>query len=383
MFERRISLFSLFGFKVNLDISWFILAVLIAWSLATGVFPEYFSGLEKATYWWMGIAGAIGLFVSIIFHEFCHSIIARYYGIPMKGITLFVFGGVAEMEDEPQSPKVEFLMAIAGPASSVLLGGVFYLLGKAGKNAGLPMSVNGVLAYLSWINIILAVFNLVPAFPLDGGRVLRSILWAARHNLRWATHIASSMGAAFGIFLIVLGIVSFISGNFIGGLWYFLIGMFVRNASQMSYRQLIIRKALAGEHVERFMKNEPVTVPPTLTISQLVRDYFYKYHYKMFPVVEDGKVRGSISTREIKQIPHNQWDDYKIADLIKPCSRENTVSLHEDAVKVLSLMSSTQNSRLMVLDGDRLVGIVTLKDLLQFLALKIDLEENEEINMPY
>lgn len=382
MFERRISLFSLFGFKVKLDISWFILAILIAWSLATGVFPHYFSGFETATYWWMGIAGAIGLFVSIVFHEFCHSIVARYYGLQMKGITLFVFGGVAEMESEPQSPKVEFLMALAGPLSSVLLSGIFYLLGMAGKNAGLPASVNGVLVYLSWINLILAGFNLVPAFPLDGGRILRSILWGAKHNLRWATHVASSLGSAFGIFLIVLGIISFISGNFIGGLWYFLIGMFVRNASQMSYRQLIIRKALAGEYVERFMKPDPVVVPPSLTISELVQDYFYKYHYKMFPVLENGKVKGCISTRQIKQIPHDQWSNYKIAGLVEPCSRENTVSLHEDAVKVLSLMSSTQNSRLMVLDGDRLAGIVTLKDLLKFLALKIDLEENEQVNIP-
>jgi len=377
MFERRISLFSLFGFKVKLDISWFILAILIAWSLATGVFPNYFGGLGTTTYWWMGIAGAIGLFVSIVFHEFCHSIVARYYGLSMKGITLFIFGGVAEMEDEPQSPKVEFLMALAGPLSSVLLSGIFYLLGMAGKNAGLPVSVSGVLVYLSWINLILAGFNLVPAFPLDGGRILRSILWGMKHNLRWATHVASSLGSAFGILLIVLGIVSFISGNFIGGLWYFLIGMFVRRASQMSYRQLIIRKALAGEHVERFMKPEPVTVSPTLTVSELVQNYFYKYHYKMFPVLENGRVKGCISTREVKQIPHDQWNNYKIAGLVKPCSRENTVSLHEDAIKALALMNSTQNSRLMVLDGDKLAGIVTLKDLLQFLALKIDLEENE------
>jgi len=377
MYERRISLFSLFGFKVKLDISWFILAILIAWSLATRVFPNYFGGLGTTTYWWMGIAGAIGLFVSIVFHEFCHSIVARYYGLSMKGITLFIFGGVAEMEDEPQSPKVEFLMALAGPLSSVLLSGIFYLLAMAGKNAGLPVSVSGVLVYLSWINLILAGFNLVPAFPLDGGRILRSILWGMKHNLRWATHVASSLGSAFGILLIVLGIVSFISGNFIGGLWYFLIGMFVRRASQMSYRQLIIRKALAGEHVERFMKSEPVTVSPTLTVSELVQNYFYKYHYKMFPVLENGRVKGCISTREVKQIPHDQWNNYKIAGLVKPCSRENTVSLHEDAIKALALMNSTQNSRLMVLDGDKLAGIVTLKDLLQFLALKIDLEENE------
>lgn len=382
MFENRISLFSLFGFKVKLDFSWFILAVLIAWSLATEVFPDYFSGLAKATYWWMGIAGALGLFVSIVFHEFCHSIVARYYGLSMKGITLFVFGGVAEMEDEPQSPKVELLMALAGPASSVLLGGIFFVLGRAGKNIGLPLSIVAVLGYLSWINIILAVFNLVPAFPLDGGRVLRSILWAIKHNLRWATHIASFLGSAFGIFLIIVGIASFISGNFIGGLWYSLIGLFVRNASNLSYKQLIIRRALAGEHVDRFMKPDPITVAPTLTVAQLVREYFYKYHYKMFPVVEDGTVRGSISTRQIKDIPHSQWDDLKIGDLTEPVSKENSVSMHEDAIKALSLMSNTQNSRLMVIDDGKLEGIVTLKDLLKFLALKIDLEERANINIP-
>jgi Zn-dependent protease/CBS domain-containing protein len=331
----------------------------------------------------MGITGAAGLLMSIIFHEFCHSIIARYYGLPIKGITLFVFGGVAEMGEEPQSPKVEFLMALGGPVSSMVLSGVFYALAAAGKNAGWPKPTNGVLGYLAWINLILAGFNLVPAFPLDGGRILRSILWALKHNLRWATHIASYLGSAFGLFLMVLGIINFIAGNFIGGLWYFLIGMFVRAASQMSYRQIIIRKALAGEHIERFMKPEPVTVSPSVTVPQLVQDYFYKYHYKMFPVLENGRVKGCITTREVKQIPREQWSNYRVADIVKPCSRENTVSVHEDAIKALSLMSSTGNSRLMVLDDDKIVGIVTLKDLLQFLSLKIDLEEKEEINIPY
>jgi Zn-dependent protease len=383
MFGRPISLFNLFGFKVKLDLSWFILGILIAWSLAKGVFPEYYRGLEIMTYWWMGIAGAIGLFISIVFHEFCHSIVARHYGLPMKGITLFIFGGVAEMEDEPQSPKVEFLMALAGPVSSVVLSGIFLALATAGKNSGLPISTNGVLSYLAWINLILAGFNLVPAFPLDGGRILRSILWAVRHNLRWATHIASYFGSAFGIFLIIVGVINFIGGNFIGGLWYFLIGMFVRAASQMSYRQLIIRKALVGEYVGRFMHPEPISAPPSITVQQLVQDYFYKYHHKMFPVLEDGQIKGCVSTQEVKQIPHERWSECRVEDIIKPCSRENTISVHEDAIKALSLMNSTGNSRLMVLDGGRLVGIVTLKDLLQFLALKIDLEEKEEIKIPY
>lgn len=383
MFEKRITLFSMFGFKVNLDITWFILAVLIVWSLSEGVFPQRYPGLKSEIYLWMGIAGAIGLFASIVFHEFCHSIVARHYGLPMKGITLFIFGGVAEMEDEPSSAKIEFLMAIVGPLSSFLLSGIFYLLGTSARNAGWPILITGVLIYLAWLNFILAAFNLIPAFPLDGGRVLRSVLWGAKHNLKWATHIASFLGSSFGFILMALGVISFISGNFISGIWSFLIGTFVRGASQMSYRQMVIKKALTGESIGRFMKSEPVTVPSSLGIPELVQDYFYKYHYKMFPVLENGRLKGCITTKEVKAIAPEKWNNYTVGDLAKPCSGENTISLQEDAVKALSIMNRTANSRLMVLDGDKLVGIVTLKDLLQFLALKIDLEENADIKLPF
>jgi len=373
----------MFGFKVNLDITWFILAVLIVWSLSEGVFPQSYPGLSRGIYLWMGIIGAIGLFASIIFHEFCHSIVARHYGLQMKGITLFIFGGVAEMEEEPSSAKVEFLMAIVGPLSSFLLSGIFYFLGTSARSAGWPILITGVLIYLAWLNFILAAFNLIPAFPLDGGRVLRSILWGAKHNLKWATHIASVMGSSFGYILMAFGVISFISGNVIGGIWSFLIGSFVRGASQMSYRQMIIKKALTGENIGRFMKSEPVTVPPSLGISELVQDYFYKYHYKMFPVLENGRLKGCITTKEVKSIAPHQWNNHTVGDLAQPCSNENTISLKEDAVRALSIMNKTSNSRLMVLDGDKLVGIVTLKDLLQFLALKIDLEENSAIKQPF
>jgi predicted transcriptional regulator len=248
---------------------------------------------------------------------------------------------------------------------------------------GWPLPIYGVLRYLAWLNFILAVFNLIPAFPLDGGRVLRSILWGAKHNLKWATHIASTMGSAFGIILMVLGIISFISGDFIGGIWSFLIGTFIRGASQMSYKQMVIRKALSGENIERFMTREPVTVSPGLNITGLVLDYFYRYHYKMFPVVENDSVKGCITTKEVKEIPREQWEKYTVGNLFKPCSNENTISLRDDAVKVLSLMNQTGNSRLMVMDGEKLAGIVTLKDLLEFLSLKIDLEEKEEVKMPF
>lgn len=374
MFTKRIRLFTLLGFEVRVDLTWLILAVLITWTFAQGLFPHLFEGYSTATYWGMGLAGAAGLFGSIVFHEFWHSMIARRYGIAMKGITLFIFGGVAEMQSEPENPKSELLMAIAGPASSVGLAGIAFGVSFLGVSFGLPGPVNDVLKFLAGLNLILAGFNLLPAFPLDGGRVLRSILWSIKGNLRWATKVASHLGSGFGIFLIVLGVLSFIGGNFIGGVWYALLGLFIRGASQMSYRQVLIRRALAGEQVRRFMKTDPVTVSPSLSIQQLVEDYIYRYHYKMFPVLEDGRLRGCVTTAQVKELPRDEWANKTVGELASSCSDDNTVTPDTDAMKALSTMNSTGNSRLMVLEGDRLVGIITLKDMLGFLGLKIDLE---------
>ncbi|MBD3298763.1 MAG: site-2 protease family protein, partial [candidate division Zixibacteria bacterium] len=177
MFGKGLKLFTLSGYEVRIDPSWLILAVLVTWSLARGLFPFYYEDFSTATYWWMGIAGAIGLFLSIVFHEFSHSLIARRHGIPVKGITLFIFGGIAQMDEEPQTAKGELLMAVAGPIASVILGAAFFVLHLIATGAAWPKPVEAVLMYLGAINIILAVFNMIPAFPLDGGRVLRSILW--------------------------------------------------------------------------------------------------------------------------------------------------------------------------------------------------------------
>jgi Zn-dependent protease/predicted transcriptional regulator len=375
MFGKRIPLFKLFGFRVSIDVSWFILAVLIIWTLSDSVFPSYFEGFSKVAYLWMGITGALGLFASIIFHEFCHSLVARRYGLPMRGITLFIFGGVAEMLEEPKSPKAEFLMAIAGPVSSVLLATGLYLIRMVGAWLAWPAPINNVLYYLVLLNFVLAVFNLLPAFPLDGGRVLRSILWAVRGNLRWATKIASQLGSGFGLFLIIMGVLRIVMGyGFVGGVWSALIGMFIRNASAMSYKQLLVRSTLGGEEIWRFMKTDIITVLPSISIGQLVNDYFYRYHFKMFPVCDGDLLLGCISTEQVKQVPREQWDDIAVGDIVKLCSAENTISPQASAVKALSIMKRTGNSLLMVVDAGRLVGIVTLKDMLKFLDLKIDLE---------
>jgi Zn-dependent protease/predicted transcriptional regulator len=357
------------------DASWLIIAVLVIWSLAVGYFPSMYPGLPAASYWWMGILSALGLFGSIVVHEFSHSLVARRYGLPMKGITLFIFGGVAEMGDEPRNPKTEFAMAIAGPIASIIIGLVLWLLYLAMRTVW-PIQLVGVISYLAFINWLLAAFNMIPAFPLDGGRVLRSALWSWNGDLKRATRIASRIGSGFGILLIVAAVWQLLSGNFIGAMWWFLLGMFLRSAAEASYRQLVIRKALEGEPVRRFMNPHPVTVSPELPLDHLVEDYMYRTHHKMFPVVaEDSeKLAGCVTTNSIKNVPREEWDHHKVQEVLQPCTPENTISPDEDAVNALAKISKSGQSRLMVVDRGNLMGVLALKDLLGFLAMKLDLE---------
>ncbi len=375
MFGKSIKLFKLFGFEVKIDLSWVIIAILIAWSLSIGFFPSHYKNLSAQVYWSMGIIGALGLFLSVIFHEMCHSLVARRYGIQMKGITLFIFGGVAEMGEEPHSPRAEFAMAIAGPLSSIMIALVAYGIYAFGRARGWVVPVLGVIHYLSMINGLLAAFNLIPAFPLDGGRVLRSALWGLKGNIRWATRVSSWIGEAFGILLIVLGVLAVVKGNFIGGMWWFLIGMFLRNAAKMSYRQLTVRKALEGEPIRRFMEPNPITVPPSLSVEQLVEDYIYKYHFKMFPVVDSERLMGCVTTKQVREIPREEWSRRTVGELASECSMENIIEPGVDAIKALSIMSRSGNSRLLVVEKGRLLGVITLKDLMKFLALKVELED--------
>jgi CBS domain-containing protein len=256
------------------------------------------------------------------------------------------------------------------------LSGLFYGLYIAGQAGNWGLQAVGVVGYLSWLNLILAIFNLIPAFPLDGGRVLRSALWSWKNSLRWATRIASRIGSGFGIFLVVMGVFAIVSGGFVGGMWWVLIGMFVLSASKMSYQRLLMRQVFEGEPVRRFMRSDPVAVPPSITIDQLVEEYIYKYHFKMFPVSENHEPVSCVTTRQVKEIPRTEWDQHTVREIATPCSSENTVAEDTDAMKALSRINRTKNSRLMVVDkNNQLVGILSLKDLLQFLSLKLDLED--------
>lgn len=372
MFGKGIRLFTVFGFEIKVDPSWLIIAALVVWSLAVGFFPHYLTGLRPVDYWKLALIGAFGLFFSILFHEFWHSWVARRLGVQVKGITLFVFGGVAEMQEEPKTPQGEFWIAIAGPAASLVLALAFFFVYRLGLNMELGQGATGVFMYLALINLILAVFNLIPAFPMDGGRILRAGLWKLKKDHRWATRVAANFGAAFGLVLIGLGLLNLLTGNLVGGVWYVLIGMFIRFAAKSSYQRVILKSALEGETVRSLMKT-PVTVSGELSLQNLVDDYVYKHHHKMFPVVDDKDVLGCITTRQVGAVDRANWSQIQVRETMRRCSAENAVQPDDDVAQVLTRMNSTGMSRMMVLDEQgRLVGIVSLKDILGFLTARME-----------
>lgn len=373
MARRRWTLLHLFGFEIRFDLTWLILLALIIWSLSEGYFPEAYGDLSESTYLWMAVIGAIGMVSSIVIHELSHSVVARAHGMTINGITLFAFGGAAELEDEPPTARAEFLMAVAGPAMSLVLAAVFWLI--AGAIAGaVPTPFVAVVRYLAGINVILALFNLVPAFPLDGGRMLRAVLWGWRGDMRWATRIAANIGGAFGIALVVLGIVNAFTGNLVGGMWYALIGLFVRAAAASAYQQLVTKQVLARVTVDALMTRDVVTAPPEATIADLVDHYFLARNLKLVPVVTPAGVTGVVDVRAAKAVPRGEWEQRRIIDIMTPLTPEGTIPSGADAAAALAQMQRTGQARLLVMEGPRLVGMLSLSDMLRMISLRLDLD---------
>lgn len=376
--KSSLYLFKIFGFEIRLDWSWFFLAILITWTLAAGYFPENFPGLSKKYYWIMGIVGAIGLFLSIIFHELAHSLVGRAYGIRMSGITLFIFGGVAEMRDAPENPKSEFLMSFAGPLFSIIFGFIFLFFFKFGTHHHWPIGINGVISYLATINFVVGIFNLLPGFPLDGGRIIRSLLWWWKKDLRWATLIACRSGAGLGFAMILLGIILMIEGGIIAGLWMFLLGFFLQHISSLSYQDMLISEFFRGETIKKYVKINPISVQEDMSIQDLVEHYFYKYYHKLYPVTKNNLLIGCISFNEIKQIPKEKWRKLTVKEVMQPCSKENVIDAETEVTQVLRLMQSERISRLIVTENQQLYGTITLKDLMDIISMKLNLENKDE-----
>lgn len=374
VYKSGLHLFNLFSFEVRLDWSWIFLAVLISWTLATSYYPANFPNLTQNTYWVMGIIGALGLFLSIIFHELCHSLVGRYYGISFTGITLFIFGGIAEMRDAPQNPKTELLMSLAGPLFSIIFGVTLYFLFQIGSYAQWPLAINGVISYLSMINIAVGLFNLIPGFPLDGGRVFRSILWWWTGDLKWATLIACRGGIVLSMAMIFFGILLFLQGAFISGLWMFLLGFFLQHLSKISYQDLMIRETFHGECIRNYVKTPPVTVQSNITLQDLVDNYFCKYYHKLYPVIENGVLVGSISFNEIRQVPKEKWSDLQVEQVMLKNYLDIVVDANADLIQVLQIMQSQKITRMIVTDHGELYGVIALKDIMDIILMKLSLK---------
>ena len=390
------TLFRIFGIPIKLNLSWLLLLSLIVYSLGArgGLFRQWLGGTaSEGTYWVLALVGALGLFASLIVHELCHSIVARHTGTPVSGITLFIFGGVSELRDEPPTAEAEFMMAVVGPLSSLIIG-TFCLVvaflswpasvkvtpplpGLARTVIAVPPTVWALFLYLGIINIMLAVFNSIPAFPLDGGRIVRSVLWGITGNLRTATTIAANIGSAFGMAMIIGGFLSLIYGGLsvIGGIWIIFIGFFLRQAASSSLQQTVMRQGLSGEVVSRFMTSNIVTVPPDLSLRRFVDEYVLPHHFAVFPTVdEQGRLIGIVHSRDPAKVNQSEWDNIKVGSIMRQVSRDIQLDASTDAVEALARLTGEEGRRLIVVDSaGRPIGIVSLRDMLDFLALKIDL----------
>jgi Zn-dependent protease/CBS domain-containing protein len=351
------------GIPIRVHFSWLIVFGLITWSLSTYYFPSAAPDLPASSHWIKGVLAALLLFCSVAFHELAHSFVAKKYGMSIDSVTLFIFGGVAQMRGEPPHPKAEMRIAIVGPLSSFFLAGLFFYLSS--NTAG---GVKALFSYLSQINFIIGAFNLVPGFPMDGGRVLRSIIWEKKQNYFYATRKASRIGQRIALFFIFLGIFSIFAGM-PGGLWLMLIGWFLFTAAQASYQQAGLQETLSGVQVRNIMTKDIVALSPSMTLSEAVDGYFLKYGYGGFPVVDNGTLSGILTLKEIKNISREDWVRVKVSEVLLPHEKEWELSPDEEALKALELMMREDKGRIAVMEGGAMVGLITRNGIARYLQI--------------
>ena len=365
------------GIRIRIDWTWLIIFGLVTITLAIGYYPIVVPALSTATYWVLGAISSILLFVAVLLHELAHSLVARREGLPVQSITLFVFGGVSQIEEEPRTAGEEFSLAIVGPLTSLVLGGVFVglsaLLGPA-TAAGAAVAT-----YLAIINIGLGVFNLLPGFPLDGGRVLRAILWAITNNLRRATRIAALVGQGFAFLLIFGGVALIFSGAFLTGIWLAFIGWFLNNAAQASYRDLIIRQSLEGVPVRQLMETDVDRLPSSLTIQQVIDEHILSGRQHAYPVTDDGELVGLICLHDIRNVPADARATETVGEAMTPYDRLVTVAPTDELTKAVDQLGRRGFEQLPVVDSPRhLVGLLRRQDVINYLQVQSDLGDGNE-----
>ena len=355
------------GFRVGVDFSWFIIFFLILWSFTSAVFPAQVPGLDQLTYVMMGVGGTIIFFGSLLLHELSHAWVARSRGIEVHSITLFLLGGIARTRSEATSPGDEFRIAIVGPLASFAIAAVLGALGVWGARTGWHPGAVVVLQYLALLNLILGAFNLLPGFPLDGGRVLRAIVWRTTGDMTRATKVASNGGRFLAYTFMAIGLVQMFAGAVLGGAWLIFVGWFVRNAAVAGYQQHVIREMLDGVRARHTMTPTPQTIEPTVTLDRLVQDYFLRTRYLSFPVVAGERPLGIITFNQVKAVPQEEWPRRTAADTMTSVDAGIVVQPDDPMTTVMARLQSTAVRRVLVVEHGRLVGFITAHDVAAWL----------------
>jgi Zn-dependent protease/predicted transcriptional regulator len=355
------------GIPFGVNWSWLVVFALIVWTWATGVFPSTNPGHSDGVYVAMAIVAAILFFVSIVLHEYGHAIQAKREGMEIDGITLWLFGGVAKFRGMFPSAGAEFRIAVAGPLVSLVLGGFFVLLAWL---AGLPETVDAVSAWLGYINLTLLVFNLIPALPLDGGRVLRSALWAAKDDFAWATRVSATIGRGFGYLFIAGGIAMLIFQGAFSGAWLAFLGWFLLMAASAEDRYMLARQALGGLRVRDLVVRDPVTTRADVTIGQFMDDIVWNTRHTTYPVTENGDALGLLPFRCVAQVPRSEWEKRTVRDCMVPADEVPTVSEDDELIDAATELGESELGRALVVDGDRLVGLLSATDVARALEIR-------------
>jgi Zn-dependent protease len=350
----------LLGIPLRIHLSWLIIFGLVTWSLAAGYFPAVTPDMPAWSHWAKAIIAAAMLFGSVILHELGHSLMARRHGVAIAGITLFVFGGVSEMKDEPRTPGQELQIAIVGPVISLMLAGAFALLGGLLGIGGEVTATVAIVGYLAWINLLLAIFNMLPAFPLDGGRVLRAILWYWQGDMARATRTAAGTGRVLAFAIMIFGAFQVFAGHF-GGLWLLLIGWFIMQAGSAGALQASLRQTLGGLRVRDVMTTDVKVIESGTSVDDLIEHAFVRHTYGGYPVVRGGEVIGLVTLRELRNVAPDRRREVPVEQIMVPLSADLVVDGNAAVIDAFNRMASTRSGRLLILAGGRLGGLITLR----------------------
>ena len=388
--NKGIKLVKLFGITIKLDWSWLLILALTIWNLTT-TFSQMHQDWELSFTVMLATAAALLFFLSVLLHELAHSLVARAQGIPVKGITLFLFGGVSNIREEPKSPGSEFLMAILGPVTSLLIGFILLLVAGVGVDISSLNILNPqdylnhigagqtLVIWLGSINFMLGLFNLIPGFPLDGGRVLRSILWAITRNLKKATRWASYVGQAIAWAMIISGIgmvfgarIPLLGQGMGNGVWLIFIGWFLNNAASRSYQQLLIRDVLEDVPVSKLARHDPPTVPADISVEALIEDYIMQTDEHAFPVMAAGGLQGIVCLEDVRAVPKTERTSTQVKEIMTPRSELISAQPGEEAYQVLEKLGQHDIRQILVLEGEHLVGMVRRRDIVRYLQIQSD-----------